>query len=217
MNLDKFKEEADLEIVSQKEIAELKNKAIIKFEEFFAYCSKSAPLWNEKMKKSVDAFISDFVRCMEDNGFTLDCCCPKITENNYPSIKAQYKDKFISLEALNYDGEKIDLMTDQDCKAEFWFDLPADAPRYRYWADNITVSGRNIHDFGEKANLSYKAFVDSFNTKDELQKVIEKIQVNIEHFKKSIEDIDEYEFVIIKFGDEKVYNKFQDFFESIDN
>ena len=65
MNLDKFKADVDLEIASKEEINELKNKAIIKFEEFFEYGSKSAPLWNEKMKKSVDAFVGDFVRYME--------------------------------------------------------------------------------------------------------------------------------------------------------
>lgn len=217
MNLDKFKADVDLESTSKEEINDLKNKAIIKFDEFFAYCSKSAPLWNEKMKKSVDAFTSDFVRCMESNGLVVDCCNPKITEDDYPSIKAKYKDKTISLESLNYDGEKIYLMTNQDCKAEFWFDLPSDAPRYRYWKDSITVNGRNIHDFLVKENLSYKAFVDSFDTKDELQEIIEKVQINIEHFKKSIEDIDKYDFVINKFGDEKVYHEFQDFFESIDD
>lgn len=215
MNLDKFKADVDLEIASKEEINELKNKAIIKFEEFFEYGSKSAPLWNEKMKKSVDAFVGDFVRYMESNEFTVDCCHPQITEDDYPSIKAKYKDKTILLESLNYDGEKIYLMANQDCKAEFWFDLPSDAPRYLYWKDNITVSGRNINDFGGNSNLAYKPFVNSFSSKDELQEIIEKIQINIDHFKKSIEDIDKYDFVIKKFGDEKVYNEFQDFFESI--
>lgn len=216
MNLDKFKKDADMESVTELEIADLKKKAIEKFNEFFDVMNKSSPLWNDKMKKSVNEFIHDFVKYMKKNGFSIDCSNPEITESEYKKINATYRNKNISLNSLNYDGEKIYLMVGDDCAAEFWFDLPDEAPRYRYWKDNITVSGKSTHDFGQFANLSYKDFVDYYNTKEELLEIIEKVKININHFNDSIKDINKYDYCIHKFGTEETYNGFQEFIDSIE-
>lgn len=215
MNFEEFKKTADMEVVKETEIANLKKVAIEKFEEFFEIMGKSTPLWDSKMKKSVDKFIDDFVQYMKKNGFAVDCEKPQITENDYKTINATYSNKNISLDGLNYEGEHIFLMIGEECVAEFWFDLPKEAPRYRYWKDNITVTGKNIHDFGENINISYKHFVDYYSTKKELQEVIEKVQININHFRNSLKDIDEYNYCIYKFGIDETYNVFQEFIDSI--
>lgn len=216
MNLDKFKKDVDMEQVTKTEINDLKKIAIEKFNEFFDVMEKSSPLWNDKMKKSVDKFICDFVRYMKKNEFDVDCANPQITKNDYKRINATYHNRNISLDALNYDGEKMFLMVGDVCAAEFCFDLPNRAPRYRYWKDNITVSGKSIHDFGQFVNLAYKDFVDYYNTKEELQEVIEKVQVNINHFNDSIKDIDKYDYCISKFGTEETYNGFQEFIDNVE-
>lgn len=216
MNLDKFKRDADMEDVIKAEISDLKKIAIEKFNEFFDVMGKSSPLWNDKMKKSVDEFIRDFVSYMKKNEFDVDCRNPQITEADYKRVNATYHGKNISLDALNYDGEKMYLMIGNNCAAEFWFDLPNGAPRYRYWKDNITVSGKSTHDFGQFVNMAYKDFVDYYNTKEELQEVIEKVQININHFNDSIKDIDKYDYCINKFGTEETYNGFQEFIDSVE-
>lgn len=216
MNLDKFKKDADMEVVAKTEIAGLKTMAIEKFDEFFDVMGKSSPLWNGKMKKSVDKFIHDFVNYMKKNGFDVDCRTPQITENDDKRINAIYHDRNISLDGLNYDGEKMFLMVGDDCAAEFWFDLPNGTPRYCCWKDNITVSGKNVHDFGEFVNLAYRDFVNYYNTKEELQEIIEKVQININHFNDSIKDIDKYDYCINKFGTEETYNGFQEFIDSVE-
>lgn len=216
MNLDKIKRETDFNETNENEIKELKKNAIHKFEDFFKISKESYSLWEEKMRKSVDKFVSDFAKYMVENGFTVDCVNPEITESNYPEINAQYKTKNISLDSLNYEGEKMYFMNDRNCNAEFWFDLPDSAPRYLYWKDNIVVSGKRLTDFGKTTDLSYQAFVDSFNTKEELQEIIKKLQINIEHFEDSIKDIDKYNFCIYKFGEEKKYMNFSEFVDSIE-
>lgn len=216
MNLDKFKKNADMEDVTKAEIEDLKRIAIEKFNEFFDVMGKSSPLWNDKMKKTVDEFIRDFVNYMKENGFDVDCENPQITENDYKRINATYHDRNICLDALNYDGEKIVLMIGNAFATEFWFDLPNEAPRYHCWKDNITVSGKSTHDFGQFANVVYKDFVDYYTTKEELQEVIEKVQININHFNDSIKDIDKYDYCIKKFGTEETYKGFQEFIDSVE-
>lgn len=216
MNLDKFKKDVDMEDVTKAEINNLKKIAIEKFNEFFDVMGKSSTLWNDKMKKTVDEFIRDFINYMKKNGFDVDRAIPHITENDCIRINATYHDRNIYLDALNYNGENMYLMVGDVCAAEFWFDLPKGAPRYRYWKDNITVSGKSTHDFGEFANLAYKDFVDYYNTKEELQEVIEKVQININHFNDSIKDIDKYDYYVNKFGAEETYNGFQEFIDSVE-
>lgn len=58
-------------------------------------------------------------------------------------------------------------------------------------------------------------FVDYYSTKKELQEVIEKVQININHFRNSLKDIDEYNYCIYKFGTDETYNVFQEFIDSI--
>lgn len=217
MNLDKIKQDADKEDVYESEIKQLKESAKQEFQDFFIVQGKSYPLWKEKMKKSVDTFVTEFVRYMKKNEFAIDGGDFKVTKDNYPTIDAHYKNKKISLSCVNYDGEKMYLTVNGNCKAEFWFDLPDNVPKYLYWKDNIIVSGRQISDFGAVVNLAYNDFVDSFNTKEELQEVIKKVHINIEHFKDSIENIDKYNFCIRKWGEENIYKGFQEFVDSIDD
>ena len=217
MNLDKIKQEADEKDVYENEIKQLKESAKQEFQVLFSVEGKSYPLWKEKMKKSVDTFVTDFVRYMKKNEFVIECEDFKVTEDNYTEINAHYKSEKISLSCVNYDGEKMCFMVNGDCKAEFWFDFPDNVPKYLYWKDNISVNGKQLSDFGTIVNLAYNDFVDSFNAKDELQEVIKKVQINIEHFKNSIENIDKYNFCIRKWGEEKVYKGFQEFVDSIDD
>ena len=216
MNLEKIKRDADMEIIIEKEIVDLKKIAIEKFGEFFEVMGESYLLWNLKMKKSVDKFIYDFVKYMKENGFDVDCEKPQITENDYKTINAIYHNQNISLRDLNYDGEKVYLMVGNICAAEIWFDLPDKAPRYRFWKDNITVSGKSIHDFGESVALAYKSFVDYYNTKEELQEVVKKVQINIDHFNEAIKDIDKYDYCINKFGTDETYHGFQEFIDNVE-
>lgn len=216
MNLDKLKKDADMEAITEKEISELKETALDKFEEFFQAMEKSTPLWNLKMKKSVDKFVYDFVKYMKENAFDVDYEKPQITENAYKRITATYHNKNIILDSLNYDGEKIFLLLGNACVAEFWFDLPKEAPRYLFWKDNIIVSGKSTHDFGGFVSQSFKAFVNYYNTKEELQEVIKKVQINIDHFNDSLKDIDKYDYCINKFGTDETYNGFQEFIDSVE-
>lgn len=215
MNLDEFKKKTDAEVVEKEIIEREKEDIIAQFESFLSISRESGQAWRKKEKLAVDKFISEYIEYMKNNGFDVDNCAPHISEENYPHITSTYKGKKITLSSINYDGEKMYLNTDEKCVAEFWFALPDDAPRYRYWKDLICVNGKRFIDFGDDAKSTYIPFINSFNTKNELDEVKHKIQINIEHFSDAVRDIDKYDICIHKWGTDDTYMNFSDFINSI--
>ncbi|WP_313258184.1 hypothetical protein [Lacrimispora sp.] len=215
MNLNEFKKEADIEEQEKLLVEKMKEDAISEFKSFLSISHKSGDAWKKKEILYVNQFISDYVKYMKNNGFTVDHDTVEISEENYPSIVSDYKGKQIILSSLNYDGEKIYLNSKEKCVAEFWVDLPTDAPRYRYWKDLLVVNGKSYVDFMNNANEPYIQFINSFNTENEMKELRDKIKVNVEHSSNSLCDIESIKLCIHKFGTNDTYKDFSDFIENV--
>lgn len=216
MNIEKLKQQADEEIVHQDTIKSLQAKAISEFEVFFEVMEKSSSFWNEKMRAMVDKFVADFSNYFKENEFSVQGKNPFGTSGSITEIEATYKNLTFKLSEVNYESEKMFINNFQDIQEEVWIALPNDVPNYFVWKDNIDgIAGKRLIDMNGSPKDIYKEFVYQFNTEEELNTLMRKININISHFQESIDEIQNINLCIHRFGTDETYNSFQELISSI--
>ena len=120
MNLEELKKQANAENEKKEIIGNLQEEVIAKFEEFFTVMDTSYPLWNAKMKETVNMFVADFEKYFSANGFDIKVAMP-LTDEHYGLLEATYKELKFILSNVNYDQESFGLLKDGRGIAEFTF------------------------------------------------------------------------------------------------
>lgn len=217
MNIDKIKQQADEETARLEKIQTSKRKAIEAFETFFGIMDTSYPLWNAKMKKAVDQFVSDFKDYFAQNGFTVQGQNPFGGSGMITELIATYKGVNFKLSNINYDGEHMYIQNFDDISEEIWIALPTGTPNYFVWKDNLVVGQKRLIDMSKPVKEVYKEFVDTLETEDEIKQLVEKIGINTKHFQESIDNIDTIDLCIHRFNTDDTYKDFKAFIEAVDN
>lgn len=217
MDLERIKQKADADKVNQMEIDNKKKEAIEKFDTMSEIMSKSYNLWNGKMKVAVDKFVESYKQTLMTSGFDVKIDNPFVKDALVGrDIIATYEDATFKLSDINYEGEHMYIQNFDDLCIEFWIRLPKKVPNYLVWKDSVKVSGKFASDYGSNTIEGYKNFVNQFNTMGELEEVINKIDINIKHFSDAIEQVNEIDLVVHKFGTDDEYKDFNEFWDSIE-
>lgn len=217
MDIEKLKQQADGEMVYQGEIKALQAKAISKFETFFEIMERSSSLWNEKMKDMVNQFVSDFSKYFKQNGFSIQERNPFGDSGVITELEATYKNLTFKLSGINYETEKMYINNFQDVQEEIWIALPNNLPNYFVWKNNIDgIAGKRLVDMNGSPKDVYKQFVYQFNTEEELNQLMGKIDINISHFQESIERFHDINLCIHRFDTDETYDNFSDLIGAIE-
>lgn len=217
MNIDELKREADEKMDYEEKIRTMQSATIKRFEDFFEIMDKSYSIWNAKMKDAVDIFVSDFKEYFKKNGFDVKEQQPYGQGETVTEIAATYKSLIFRLSSINYDSENMYFQGPDDISEEIWIALPNSVPNYYFWKDNIVVGKIRLVDMDGPVKECYKQFVEKFGTEEELLKLVEKININIEHFKESIDVADTIDLCIHRLGKDETYKNFDEFIDKVDN
>lgn len=215
MNIQEFKKQADKDMAYKEKICTMRNTAILEFEHFFEVMGKSYSLWNAKMKLAVDQFSSCFKGYFEKNGFYVQGQNEFGQNGSVTEIVAKYKGLTFKLSNINYAGEHMYIQDFNDVNEEIWVALPTDVPNYSVWKDNIVVGEKRLVDIDDPVKETYKQFVEKFETEEEIQQLIQKINININHFQDSINAADSIDLCIHRFGTDDTYKNFEELIDKI--
>mgnify|MGYP000025432527 FL=1 len=213
MNLEELKKQANAENEKKEIIGNLQEEVIAKFEEFFTAMDTSYPLWNAKMKETVNMFVADFEKYFSANGFDIKVAMP-LTDEQYGLLEATYKELKFILSNVNYDQESFGLLKDGRGIAEFTFGCPEGTPNYFAWKDLLVVNKTRLVDMNGNVKDIYKKFVSKFTTEEELKLLEKKIEINIKHFQDAIEAVNDTDLCIFC-ETEKGHSVCKDFAEFI--
>lgn len=222
MDMKSLKQQADDEMKKKEEIKLLQEKVISEFKLFFNVSEKSYSLLNLEMQKTVNRFKEDFKNYFEKEGFSIIETNPPVTPNaitdlnTITKIEASYNNLKFVLSNINYESNKMIFTNSQNITEEIWIALPTETPNYYVWKDNIdNISGKRLLDMNGPPQDIYKNFVYQFSTEEDLNKLSNKININISHFQESINNLKSINLCIHKFGTNQTYNNFQELINSI--
>lgn len=215
MNIQELKKQADEDMTNKEKICALRNSAILEFERFFEVMNKSYLLWNAKKKIAVDQFCSSFKRYFVENGFDVKGQNPFGQNGPVTEMVATYKGLTFKLSNINYEHEHMYIQDFNDINEEIWIALPNDVPDYSVWKDNIVVGTKRLVDMDGPVKDIYKQFVEKFETEEEIQQLIRKININIDHFQDAINAVDSIDLCIHRFGTDDTYKNFEELIDII--
>lgn len=215
MDIKIVKQQADERTAQQEEIRKNQDKAESEFERLFKVSGESDSIWNAKMIEATNQFINDFKEYFEQNGFSTTCGNPFGNNGTITEIEATYSGSKFKLSEINYDGEEMhfsdyDVINERICIA-----LPRVIPNYFVWKDNIAIGKKRLVDMEGTPVYTYKDFIKKLDTSEELKELLEKIEININHFQNAISNASTINLCIYRFKTDSTYRDFKEFIEAV--